>query len=170
MGGLATFLLGNGSQCLKDGVDVGTMAASIYNNERNQDVRASVNCGDGLMGSPIGIELTILRMLSGVARDCSHLWESGVPVDSGNHRINNQVHDLNKKSRTTTSPSLVASAYLRPRAFVTIAESGMHASLRTDLMTPTNSACINLRMPPLRHLTVWVSNDSSQPIGRPQWG
>jgi hypothetical protein len=56
-----------------------------------------VNYGDGLMGSPISIKLTILHMLSSVARDGSHMWEGNVPVDCGNHRINNQVHALIEK-------------------------------------------------------------------------
>jgi hypothetical protein len=49
MGRLATFLQGNGSQCLKECVGVGSKAASIFNRERNRDVRASVHCGDGLV-------------------------------------------------------------------------------------------------------------------------
>jgi hypothetical protein len=97
MGRLATFLQGNGSQCLKESEGVGSKAVTIFNRERNQDVRASVNYGDGLVGSPIGIKLAILRMLSNVARDGSHMWEGSVPVDCGTHRIKNQVHALNEK-------------------------------------------------------------------------
>jgi len=56
-----------------------------------------MNCGDGLVGSPISIELMTLRLLSSVERDCSHVWEGIVAVDSGNHRINSQVPALNEK-------------------------------------------------------------------------
>jgi hypothetical protein len=46
---------------------MGAKAASIFNHERNHDMRASVDGIDGLVGGPIGVEFTVLRMLSNIA-------------------------------------------------------------------------------------------------------
>jgi hypothetical protein len=75
---------------------MGAKAAYIFNRERNQDMRASVKGIDELVGGPIGIEFTVLRLLSIIALDSRHLWESSVLVDSDNHRIDNQVHAISK--------------------------------------------------------------------------
>jgi hypothetical protein len=77
---------------------MGAKATTIFNCERGQDVRASVDGNNGLArGHHVNVEFTDLRLLSNITRYRSHIWEGNVTVNNSNHYINNQVPTLGKE-------------------------------------------------------------------------
>ena len=76
---------------------MGAKAASILICKGNQDVRITVNIGNGLGGSPVCIEFAVVCMFSGIARYRGHMWEIGVSADGGHHRIDDKVPALSEK-------------------------------------------------------------------------
>ena len=90
---------------------MGANAASVFSNEWNKDMGASVDRSDGMGRRPINIEFAVLRVFSGgVAWYKSHMCECGVSVDRVTTASMTRCLSSAKKSQTTTSPGLVASA------------------------------------------------------------
>ncbi len=72
-------------------------AASIFQRKGDEDVRASMDPGDGLRGCAVRQELPVLNLFSSVAGDGGCVCEDRITVYRSHHCINDEVAALRKK-------------------------------------------------------------------------
>ena len=76
---------------------MGAEAASILHREGDQDVRTSMDSGDGLSGSAVGLQLFVFGLFCCIAGGRCRMLEDGVAVDNCYHCIHHQVAPLREE-------------------------------------------------------------------------
>jgi hypothetical protein len=108
---------------------MGAEAASIFHRKGDKDTRASMDRSNGACGSTVCRKLAVLGLFRNKAGDSRGVLEDSVAVDGGHPCSTTRWRTSAKKSKTTTSPGLEASAALRPLAHVTTSIFGTPISL-----------------------------------------